>query len=115
MSSLSMPGRLAERRRTYDRPGPFSRRPTIVSVGFDNAASAAATVIDVQTVDRIGVLYRITRALAELDLDIRSARVHTLGPDVVDSFYVRDDQGGKVTDQAALREIERAVLHALAE
>ena len=39
---------------------------------------------------RIGVLYRITRALAELDLDIRTAKVQTLGDQVVDAFYVRD-------------------------
>ncbi len=112
---LALSARLAERRRTYDRPDPISRRPTAASVGFDNAASAAATVIDVQTVDRVGVLYRITRALTELDLDIRSARVQTLGHEVVDSFYVRDHHDQKVTDQAALREIERAVLHALSE
>ncbi len=110
---LALSARLAERIRTYDRPGPFSRRPTVAAVTFDNTASATATVIDVHTVDRLGVLYRVTRAMAELDLDIRSARVQTLGPEVVDSFYVCDDQGQKVTDQDALREIERAVLHAV--
>ncbi len=110
---LALSARVAERRRTYDRPGPVSRRPLVATVGFDNAAATTATVIDVETVDRIGVLYRIARALTEMDLDIRSARVQTLGPDVVDSFYVRDDEGKKVTDLPALREIERAVLHAL--
>ena len=37
------------------------------------------TVIDVHTSDGIGVLYRITPALTEFDVDIRSARVQTLG------------------------------------
>ncbi len=109
---LALSARLAERRRTYDRASPLSRRPTATSVTFDNAASAGATVIDVRSVDAIGLLYRITRALAELDLDIRSARVETLGPDVVDSFYVRDERAHKVTDGDSLREIERAVRHA---
>jgi [protein-PII] uridylyltransferase len=85
----------------------------VAAVTFDNAASTSATVMDVHTVDRVGVLYRVTRAMAELDLDIRSARVQTLGPEVVDSFYVRDDQGQKVTGHDCLREIERAVLHAV--
>ncbi|MDQ1378071.1 MAG: [protein-PII] uridylyltransferase [Acidimicrobiaceae bacterium] len=110
---LALSARMAERVRTYDRPGPFSRRPTVAAVTFDNAASTSATVMDVHTVDRVGVLYRVTRAMAELDLDIRSARVQTLGPEVVDSFYVRDDQGQKVTGHDCLREIERAVLHAV--
>ena len=60
-----------------------------------------------------GVLYRITRALADLDLDIVSAKVQTLGPLVVDSFYVRDHDGRKITDPPVLAEIERAVLHAV--
>ena len=64
--------------------------------------------------DRIGVLYRITRALAEMMLDIRTAKVATLGHEVVDTFYVRDIDGQKITDEATQREIERAIQHGLA-
>jgi len=56
------------------------------------------------------VLYRITRAFAELDLDIVSARVQTLGSDVVDAFYIRDSSGSKILDGEHLTEIELAVL-----
>ena len=63
------------------------------TVTFDNAASDDATVIDVEAPDAIGVLYRITKALTDLDLDIRSAKVQTLGAHVVDAFYVRDRSG----------------------
>jgi [protein-PII] uridylyltransferase len=69
----------------------------------------------VQATDGIGVLFRITHALAELDLDIRSAKVQTLGDRVHDAFYVVRDRGGKITDERALAEIERAILHSLAE
>jgi [protein-PII] uridylyltransferase len=111
---LALSARLAERRRTYDRP-PFSRRAVTARVSFDNAASDTATVIDVYAMDRTGLLYAITRALAELDLDIHSARIQTLGPEVVDAFYVRGGDGRKVTDAATLGEIERAILFALAD
>ena len=80
---------------------------------FDNAASDAATVIDVHTADGIGVLYRITRALTEFDVDIRSARVQTLGTQVVDAFYVVDSRGAKIEDERAEAEIERAIVFAL--
>jgi [protein-PII] uridylyltransferase len=70
-------------------------------------------VVDVEAADGVGVLYRITRALADLDLDIRSATVQTIGDQVVDSFYVRDGSGAKVVDPDHLVEIERAVLHGL--
>jgi [protein-PII] uridylyltransferase len=68
----------------------------------------------VHATDGLGVLYRITSALADLDLDIVGAKVQTLGPQVVDSFFVRSSDGARVTDPAVLTEIERALLHALA-
>jgi [protein-PII] uridylyltransferase len=87
--------------------------PVVPSVLVDNDSSASATVLEVRAPDAIGVLYRITRALAELDLDIRHAKVQTLGHEVVDSFYVRDAGGSKIQDPDHLREIERAVLAAV--
>jgi [protein-PII] uridylyltransferase len=111
---LALGARLAERARTYGRRRPALPRPAAAAVTFDDDASTDATVIDVEADDGIGVLYRITRALAELDLDIRAAKVQTLGGQVVDAFYVRDANGGRITDGHARGEIERAVLHSLA-
>ena len=48
--------------------------------------------------DELGLLHRVTRALFDCDLDVVSARVSTIGDDVVDAFYVRDADGQKVTD-----------------
>jgi [protein-PII] uridylyltransferase len=110
---LALQARLSERVRTYARRGTTIAGPA-PTVGFDDRASDDAIVIDVQAADAIGVLYRITQALAELDLDIRSARVQTLGERVHDAFYVRD-RGGKITDPRTLAEIERAILHGLVE
>jgi [protein-PII] uridylyltransferase len=111
---LAIDARLAERRsshRSTVRRQFLGRAP---SVRVDNQASGTSTVIEVRAPDRIGVLYRITRAFAELDLDIRSAKVATMGDEVVDTFYVRTSGGAKVVDRDHLREIERAVLHQLA-
>jgi [protein-PII] uridylyltransferase len=82
-------------------------------VRVDNHASASATVVEVRAPDRLGVLYRITRALADLDLDIRMAKVSTLGHEVVDVFYVRTATGGKLVDREHVQELERAILHQL--
>jgi [protein-PII] uridylyltransferase len=110
---LALPARLAERVTVYLRGRHPAVRPASPEVAFDNQASDRATVIDVHAADGIGVLYRITRALAELDLDIQSARVQTLGAEVVDAFYVRDRNGRKVHDPDTLAEIERAIVHSL--
>ena len=59
------------------------------------------------------MLYRVTRALADLEIDIRSAKITTLGPQAVDAFYARDAEGGKLLDDTVRREVELAVLHAI--
>jgi [protein-PII] uridylyltransferase len=113
---LAVQARVAERARTYGRAKPMTRDPVPASVRFDNLTSETATVVEVHAPDGVGVLYRITRALAELDLDIRSAKVQTMGGKVVDSFYVRSpEDGGKITDDYTLGELEKAVLHSIEE
>jgi [protein-PII] uridylyltransferase len=111
---LAIDARLADRARTHARHRRFTTTAT-ATVRFDNEASEEATVIDVEAPDAIGMLYRITKAFSDLDLDIRSAKVQTLGAHVIDAFYVRDRHGKKIVDAEALGEIERAVLYAVTE
>jgi [protein-PII] uridylyltransferase len=110
---LALQARLAERARVYGSRRPAALADIVPSVTIDNDVSADSTVVEVHAADAIGVLYRITRALADLDLDVRRAKVQTLGHEVVDAFYVRHGDGTKLTDPAVLTELERALLHAL--
>jgi [protein-PII] uridylyltransferase len=110
---LAIEARLAQRSRTGRRAPAAMRLVNDPTVRVDNTASGTSTVVEVRAPDRIGVLYRITRALADLDLDIRSAKIDTLGHEVVDAFYVRTSSGLKVDDRTHIRELERAILHQL--
>ena len=83
------------------------------AVRIDNAASRAATVVEVVANDQLGLRATIGQTMAELGLDIRTAKVQTLGPQVVDTFYVVDVTGAKVTDDRHLAEITRALGHAI--
>ena len=67
------------------------------------------TVIEVHATDSVGLLYAITRALADLELDILLAKVATYGEDVVDAFYVRDLVGEKVVEPDRIAAIEAAI------
>ena len=105
---------MAERARTYRRRKAIQAvEPGPPSVRFDDQASSNATVLEVRCLTRIGILYRITKALAEVGLDIRHATVQTVGMEVVDTFYVRNWSGALITDALHRDEIERAVLHAI--
>jgi [protein-PII] uridylyltransferase len=109
---IALEARLATRAR-HGRRNAALRLVRDPSVRVDNTGSGASTIIEVHAPDRIGVLYHITRALADMDLDIRWAKVTTLGAEVVDSFYVRTAAGEKVEDGEHIRELERAILHRL--
>ena len=78
-----------------------------------NDASVEASVVEVRAENAVGVLYRIARAFYDLHLDIRHAKVQTLGHEVVDSFYVVDQRGAKLDEKERLAELERAVLFEL--
>jgi [protein-PII] uridylyltransferase len=109
---LAIEARLAERvksqRRRRATQAKVLSEPTVV---FDDEASTSATVIEVHCESSLGVLHRITKALAELDLDIRHATVQTIGMEVVDTFYVRTRQGTPLYDEFHRKEVQRAVLH----
>ncbi len=107
---LALEARLAERRRTYRVPDGAVVPPT---VRFDDAASRAATVVEVQATDRVGLLHRVGRAFAELDLDVGIVKAQTMGDVVVDAFYVTHAGGGLVVDPDVRAELERALRHAL--
>jgi [protein-PII] uridylyltransferase len=109
---LAIDARLAHRNRTARR-SPGLRLVADPTVRVDNNASGTSTVVEVRAPDRPGALYRITRALADLDLDIRIAKIETLGNEVFDTFYVRTAGGGKLVDRDHVRELERAILHQL--
>ena len=110
---LALAARLEERSKAYRRPRRLPGLVTHPEVIVDNDLSHDATVVEVRAPDGVGVLWRITRALHELDLDITSAKIQTIGTDAVDSFYVRDSEGRKITDHDYLGEIRRSLLYSL--
>ena len=107
---LSLDHRVREKRRHYPAP----QADVQVRVEIDNEASDFFTVIEVGAPDRLGLLFDITRTLAELQLDVHLAKVATFGGRVVDAFYVRDDLGRRVDDLERVRELEDALRGRLA-
>jgi [protein-PII] uridylyltransferase len=80
------------------------RRPALppppARVDVVEAASETATVVEVRAGDRPGLLHRLGRALALMGVNIRGARVVTLGAEAVDVFYLQDADGRPLSDEA---------------
>ena len=66
-----------------------------------NDAATDATVIEVRSHDRPGLLFRIGAAITQSKIDIRSAIVTTLGAEAIDTLYVTELTGGPLTPERA--------------
>jgi len=84
-------------------------------VRFDNDSSESRTLVEIETEDRIGLLYTISESLSELDLDISAAKICTERGAAIDSFYVRELGGGKILAPERQQAIERKLRQAIGE
>ncbi|MEU6718197.1 [protein-PII] uridylyltransferase [Nonomuraea sp. NPDC046802] len=107
---LDIEQRLARLARSV-RPPRVPVAPPRVTLVDD--ASATATVVEVRAHDRPGLLWRIGRAFGDCGLDVRAARVETLGAEAVDVFYVVDRAGRPLSDDAQRAQVRDQVLAAL--
>jgi [protein-PII] uridylyltransferase len=112
--SLLLEARLRTLEEAYARARPAASRPAAVRVLIDDDASSASTVVEVRAADSHGLLHRLTRSMADAGLDVVSAKVATLGHEVVDTFYLRDSLTGAKIAADRFGELEQ-LLSAAAE
>ncbi|MEM7267726.1 MAG: [protein-PII] uridylyltransferase [Pseudomonadota bacterium] len=101
---------LKPKRNLKRRERPFDVPTTIT---FDNESSELYTVIEVDTRDRVGLLYDLTRTLAGANVNINSAVITTYGEQAVDAFYVKDLFGFKITQASKQKAIEQRLRDAI--
>jgi len=92
---------------------PFSDTEPLVRI--DNETSDSFTVLDVFAADRQGLLYMITRTLADLGLSIFFSRIATKADRAVDVFYVKNAKGAKVTEPAEMERVREGIMQVLTE
>jgi [protein-PII] uridylyltransferase len=102
--------KLAQRPTLY-LPHEGERLPTVVR--FDNATSDSRTILDVETEDRLGLLYTISQVLSELGVDISLAKICTAMGAASDTFYVSELGGARITNPARQRSIENGLRAAI--
>ncbi|MBZ9744131.1 [protein-PII] uridylyltransferase [Mesorhizobium sp. CO1-1-7] len=78
-----------------------------------NALSNRFSVIEVEGLDRPGLLSEITGTLSDLSLDIASAHITTFGEKVIDTFYVTDLTGQKIDNPARIATIRNRLIATL--
>lgn len=102
------------------RPLPLARKPTRpgtlheeeelpVWVVVNNNAHPDCTILEVQAADKLGLLYHFLRAISPGGISVESARIATESRAAIDVFYLRNKEGGKITERNALLRLERRI------
>jgi [protein-PII] uridylyltransferase len=112
MGRLDVEDRLDRRARAARPSGAAVPAPKVTLI---DDASDTATVVEVRAHDAPGLLWRVGRALGECGLNVRAARVETLGAEVVDVFYVTDGDGKPLAGEDMRRATTHSVLAALGD
>ncbi len=95
------------RRALPSRMRVFKVPPRVI---FDNRASIAHTLIEVNGRDRPGFLHDVTSTLTAMGLQIVSAHITTYGERVVDVFYVKDVFGLKIEQPQKLAKLQERLM-----
>jgi len=82
-------------------------------ITFDNEGSEIYTIIEVDTRDRPGLLYDLTRTISASNIYIASAVIATYGVQAVDVFYVKDMFGLKLHVKSKRDALKRKLFEAI--
>ncbi|MCP5464989.1 MAG: [protein-PII] uridylyltransferase [Deltaproteobacteria bacterium] len=93
---------------SYMQKNPVQEEESKVQI--DNDVSAYYTVIDIFTHDRVGLLYEIITCLSANGCYVEVSKISTKVDQVVDTFYVKDIFGHKITNKQKLNEIQARLI-----
>lgn len=78
-------------------------------VHLNNNLSPTQNVLELQLVDRLGLLYDIFMAIGSLGHSVTHARINTEKGVAIDTIYVQDENDHKITDRKQLDALTSAV------
>lgn len=105
---IAEPSRLRGYRLSQD-----AELPTRITIS--NAAHPLYTIVEVQTPDRLGLLYSLLRALGGAGISIQTSRITTEMEVAMDTFYVMGRDDRKITDEPAIERLQRLLQRAAGE
>jgi len=101
------------RKQTLKRPTQDVEFPTLIAI--DNKAHPAYTLIQIQTRDRLGLLYDLLSRLSHEGVSIALSRISTQNGAATDTFYVTDSTNRtKITESQRIAGLQKN-LHAAME
>ena len=102
-------------KRWEEIPARFRAIKAPTRVIIDNNMSDEYSILEIKCKNAPGVLYRITKVITSLGLQINTANVSTYGDRVVDIFYIKDAFGLKIDNNKSMDKVKMSILKTLEE
>ncbi|MDA7545378.1 [protein-PII] uridylyltransferase [Alphaproteobacteria bacterium] len=102
-------------KRWEEIPARFRAIKAPTRVIIDNNMSDQYSILEIKCKNAPGVLYRITKVITSLGLQINTANVSTYGDRVVDIFYIKDAFGLKIDNNKSMDKVKMSILKTLEE
>ena len=102
-------------KRWEEIPARFRAIKAPTRVIIDNNMSDEYSILEIKCKNAPGVLYRITKVITTLGLQINTANVSTYGDRVVDIFYIKDAFGLKIDNNKSMDKVKMSILKTLEE
>jgi [protein-PII] uridylyltransferase len=97
---------------SHARADAFNITPSAM---VDNDASNRFSVIEVNAQDRPALLHELAYALFQAKVTVHSAHISTYGERAVDTFYITDLFGAKITNRVRLNNLKKKLIAAATE
>lgn len=94
-------------------PPPEWQKDFPAYVHISNKMHKDFTMVEIQAVDRIGLLYDIFQGIGSLEMEITHARINTERGAAIDSLCISDNTGNKITDPEALKQLTQVLNEAI--
>jgi [protein-PII] uridylyltransferase len=105
---------LLEKARNQIRRPPGHQVEFPSHIAIDNKAHPIYTLIQLQTPDRLGLLYDLLSCLGREGVSLVLSRISTQNGAAIDTFYVTDSAAGnKITDSSRIAALQK-ILHSVA-
>ncbi len=100
------PETFLKRKANFLKPRAETGLSVPVRAHVSNDLHPSCTTVEIQALDRIGLLHDLFHTVNEAGLDTTHARICTEKGVAMDTLYITIPGGGKVTDEARLRALE---------
>ena len=102
---------IAESRKSIRKEDPEYLIPQRVYI--DPHSQKEETVVELQVVDRVGLLYDVFTSISDQGLEVASARISTTCGAAIDTIHVVDGVGRRLEDAESIRALQAAIEEAV--